>query len=155
MFATPCRGDRPGGQVGRSRSAHLSLKVSDCGELGAEVGERLSQGGLGELGDVDGAEAVAQVIEAVTVFADLQGDEPEWVPRVSYTPVGAVRWILAHSWKLASWRAARMTAVSCSGRSAVRSTSIGASSSRRVFVPKSQALAVSASYASLIMRTTL
>jgi hypothetical protein len=97
VFATPCRGDRPGGQVGRSRSAHLSLKVSDCGELGAEVGERLSQGGLGELGDVDGAEAVAQVIEAVAVFADLLRYEGEWGCAVPDPPVGAVRWIFAHS----------------------------------------------------------
>ena len=97
MFATPCRGDRPSGQVGPSRSAHLALKEADCGELRAEVGERLSQRGLGELGDVDGAEAMAQVVEAVVVFADLWRDEPEWVSTVTDSPVGAVRWILAHS----------------------------------------------------------
>src|ERR1035441_5583409 len=107
VFATPCRGDRPGGQVGRSLGAHLALKEADCGELGAEVRERLAQTRLGQLADVDGAEAMVQVVEAVAVFADVQGDEPERVPGVSDPPVRVVRWILAHSWKLASWRAAR------------------------------------------------
>jgi hypothetical protein len=145
VFPPPRRGDRLGCQLLCGVIAHLPLEAVDRGELRTEVGERLAKAGLSELSNVDGAEAAPHVIEAMAVFADLRRDEPERVASRPYPPVGAVRWILAHSWKLASWRAARMTAVNCSGCSAVRSTSIGASSSSRVFVPNSHALAVSAS----------
>ena len=51
--------------------------------------------------------------------------------------------------------AAARTSANCAWSAADRKTSTGASSSRRVLVPKSQAFAVFASKASTIMRTTL
>jgi len=97
VFATPSRGDRLHCQLLCGLIAHLSLEVSDRGELRAEVREGLAQARLGQLGDVDGAEAMAQVVEAVAVFADLRRNEPQRVPGMPHPPVGAVRWILAHS----------------------------------------------------------
>lgn len=61
----------------------------------------------------------------------------------------------AHPSKLTSCLAAARIAANCAGSSAWRRTSIGASSSRRVLVPKSQARAVFSSKLSTIMRTIL
>lgn len=75
---------------------------------------------------VDRAEAVAKIIEAVAPLADLRRDEADRISAVADSPIHTLPRSVAHVWKLANWRAARMTAVNCAGDSAARSISIGA-----------------------------
>jgi hypothetical protein len=96
VFVTPSRRDGLSGKFLRGLRSHLLLEAANRGELGSEVGEHLPETGLGKLGDVDGAEAVAKIIEAVAPLADLRRDEPERIAVVADPPICALRWSVAH-----------------------------------------------------------
>ncbi len=96
IFATPGRRDRRGSNLLRGVGSHLLLEASNCGEVWTEVGEHLPETGLGKLGDVDGAEAVATIIEPVAPFADLRRDEAERIPAVTDPPIHTLRRSVAH-----------------------------------------------------------
>jgi hypothetical protein len=96
IFATPGRRDRLSGELLRSLCSHLLLEASNRGELRAEVREHLPETGLGELGDVDGAEAVAKIVEAVASLADLRRHETERIPVVADPPIHTLPRSVAH-----------------------------------------------------------
>ena len=120
-------------------------------EVGTKVGEHLTQRSLGVLGAVDGAKPSLPIVETVIPRAELIGRICQWIGTMSDPP----KLSPAHPSKLTSCLAAALTSANRVASVAWRSTSIGAASSRRVLVPKSQARAVFSSKLSTIMRTTL
>lgn len=96
VFVTPRRRDRPGGKLPSGLDSHLLLEPANRGEIRTEVGEHLPETGLGKLGDVDGAETVAKIIEAVAPLADLRRDEAERIAVIADPPILALRWRVAH-----------------------------------------------------------
>ena len=115
-----------------------------CSEIRPEVGEHLAQARLGKLGEVERAEAPMDVVEPVVESVQLVRGEAERVEVIPNAPqrIPGVVGLRAHDWKLATCRAARTTMANSAVSVAAPSTSIGALSSRRVFVPKSHARAV-------------
>jgi len=151
MLLAPAGGHRRGRQILERRGAE-SLGEGSLGlEIGPEIGQDLSQRSLRALGAVDGPKAPPGVIEAVVPGAELKWRESQWVTAMPDPP----KLPPAHPSKLTSCLAAARTTANCAGFSARRRTSIGASSSRRVLVPKSQTRAVFSSKLSTIMRTIL
>ncbi len=95
-FPTPCRRDGLGSEFLRTLCSHLLLETSNRGELGAEVREHLAKTSLGKLGDIDGAEAVAKIVEAVAPLADLRRDKAKWILVLAHPPIHTLRWSVAH-----------------------------------------------------------
>jgi hypothetical protein len=151
VLLPPSRGHRCRWEVGQG--VH-SERIGEClsgGEVGAQVGEHLAQRGLRVLSEVEGAEPALPVVETVVPGAELVGRIRQWTGAMPDPP----KLSPAHPSKLTSCLAAALTSANRVGSVAWRSTSIGAASSRRVLVPKSQARAVLSSKLSTIMRTIL
>ena len=147
----PPRRHLKGGQVLERLGTHrFGESLLGC-KIRAEFGQDLTKRGLRKLGAVDGPEAPLEVIEAVVPGAELQRSEGKRIRAMPDSPDFSP----AHPSKLTSCLAAARTSANSAGSLAWRKRSIGASSSRRVFVPKSQARAVFSSKLSTIMRTTL
>ncbi len=151
MLLPPAGGHRGGGQIlERGRAKRLGERLPGL-QIGTEIGQDLAQRSLGSLGAVDGPKAPTGVVEAVVPGAELKRREGQRIAAMPDPP----KLSPTHPSKLTSCLAAARTAANCAGSPARRRTSIGASSSRRVLVPKSQARAVFSSKLSTIMRTTL
>lgn len=151
MLFAPAGGHRSGWQI-LERGRAKDLSEGSLGvQVGTEIGQNLAQRRLGALGAVDGSKAPMRIIEAVVPGAELKWREGKWIAATPDPP----KLSPAHPSKLTSCLAAARTAANCAGSVAWRRISIGASSSRRVLVPKSQARAVFSSKLSTIMRTIL
>ncbi len=96
VFATPSRRNRLRGELLLSLCSHFLLEPSKRREIRTEVSKHLPKTSLGELGDVDGAEALVQIVEAVAPLADLRRDEAERIAVVANPPIRALRWCVAH-----------------------------------------------------------
>jgi len=151
VLLAPARSHRVGREIVKGVLAEGIGEGADRAQLGAEVGQDLAQRSPRVLGAVDRPKAPTEIVEAVVPRAELTPREGKRVVPVPHSP----QLSLAHSSKLTSCLAAARTSANCAGSTAARRTSTGASSSRRVLVPKSQAFAVFSSKASTIMRTTL
>ncbi len=150
MLLSPPRSDRLGEVIQRVVSHRLGERL-ERGEVRAEVGEYLAEGSLRILSAVDRPEAPLGVVEAMVPRAEEQRREGKWIRAMPDSP----KLSPAHPSKLTSCLAAALTSANWVGSVARRSTSMGASSSRRVFVPNSHARAVLSSKLSTIMRTIL
>jgi len=143
----PLGGDDAGGDQGTVPEDPRELPEG----LGAraEVGEDLAETGELLVGAVERPVLAAWVVEAVLPAREMVGDVGEGGRGASEPPD---RGGLGQSAAPANARAVGTTSWRSSGVRARRRTEAGAWSSSRVFVPKNQAFAVSAPYASTSMR---
>lgn len=95
VLLAPRRGHRQCRHVVGCVGAEALDVAADRRRLGSQVCQHFAQRGLGELGRVDAAKALLDVVEAVIERAQLQRDEPVRVGVVADAPVRAV-WRVGH-----------------------------------------------------------